>query len=133
MRPVQFHKPICKRCHDYQCLMNCILIGKTPGIEIWMPRDAPKWFSGPDILNFLNYFCTNLPKFDHRGFLSIGLAIFWYNLSEIFFGVLLNPMQVIHCNRLILYGQDRDITLKDSTIHIVYLPVLSPIQEDTKI
>ena len=88
MRPVQFHKPICKRCHDYQCLMNCILIGKTPGIEIWMPRDAPKWFSGPDILNFLNYFCPNLPKFDYGGFLSIGLAIFWYNLSENVIGVL---------------------------------------------
>ena len=68
--------------------MNCILIGKTPGIEIWMIQDDPKWFTGPNILNFLNYFCSNLPKFHYGGFLSIGLAIFWYNLSENVFGVL---------------------------------------------
>ena len=28
------------------------------------------------------YFCSNLPKFDNGGFLSVGLAIFWYNFSE---------------------------------------------------
>ena len=85
---VKVHKPISMNKHHLKSFMNCILIGKTPGIEIWMIQDDPKWFSGPNILNFLNYFCSNLPKFHYGGFLSIGLAIFWYNLSENVFGVL---------------------------------------------
>ena len=53
-----------------------------------MHLDGPEWFSGPDILNFYKYFCSNLPKIDNGGFLSIGLAIFWSNLSENIFRVL---------------------------------------------
>ena len=68
MRPVQVHKPVRMNLHNLKSLMNCILIGKTPGIEIWMIQDDPKWFSGPNILNFLNYFCSNLPKFQYGGF-----------------------------------------------------------------
>ena len=37
----------------------------------------------PNILNFVNHFCSNLPKFDKEGFLSMG-----YNLSENVVGVL---------------------------------------------
>ena len=37
---------------------------------------------------FESIFFSNFPKFDNGGFLSIGLAIFWYNLSENVFGVL---------------------------------------------
>ena len=88
MRLVQVHKPISMNKHDFQSLMTCNLIGKTPGAVILMLQNASKWFSGPNILNFLNYFCSNLPKFDYGGFLSIGLAIFWYNLSENVFWVL---------------------------------------------
>ena len=88
MRLVQVHKPISMNKHDFQSLMTCNLIGETPGAVILMLQNASKWFSGPNILNFLNYFCSNLPKFDYGGFLSIGLAIFWYNLSENVFGVL---------------------------------------------
>ena len=47
----------------FQSLMNCILIGKTPGIVIFMIRSAQKWFSGPNILNFSKHFCSNLLKF----------------------------------------------------------------------
>ena len=88
MRLVKVHKPISMNKHDFQSLMTCNLIGKTPGAVILMLQNASKWFSGPNILNFLNYFCSNLPKFDYGGFLSIGLAIFWYNLSENVFWVL---------------------------------------------
>ena len=88
MCPVQDHKPVCKRLHVFQSLMNCILIGKTPDAVISILQNPSKWFSGPNILNFLNHFCSNLPKFDYGGFLSMGLAIFWYNLSENVFGVL---------------------------------------------
>ena len=88
MRLVQVHKPISMNKHDFQSLMTCNWIGKTPGAVILMLQNASKWFSGPNILNFLNYFCSNLPKFDYGGFLSIGLAIFWYNLSENVFWVL---------------------------------------------
>ena len=56
--------------HNFQSLMNCVLIGKTPGTVILMDGDGREWFSGPNILNFLN-----LPKFDYWGFLSMGLAI----------------------------------------------------------
>ena len=88
MRPVQVHKPISMNKHHLQSRMNCILIGKTPGAVISTLQRPSKGFSGPDILNFLNYFCPNLAKFDYGGFLSIGLAIFWYNLSENVIGVL---------------------------------------------
>ena len=82
MRPVQVHEPVYMNLHNFQSLMNSVLIGKNPGTVIFMLRDASKWFSGPNILNFLNQFCLNLPKFDYWGFLSIRLVIFWYNLSE---------------------------------------------------
>ena len=86
MHLVQVHKPISMNKHGFQSLMTCNLIGKT---DPWCCHfDASKWFSGPNILNFLNYFCSNLPKFHYGGYLSIGLAIFWYNLSENVFGVL---------------------------------------------
>ena len=62
------------------------MIGKTFFIDFLMIKNDQEWFSGPNILNFLNHFCSNLPKFDYCGFLSIGLAIFWYNLSENIFG-----------------------------------------------
>ena len=94
---VKVHKPISMNKHHLKSFMNCILIGKTPGIEIWMIQDDPKWFSGPNILNFLNYFCSNLPKFHYGGFLSIGLAIFWYNLSENVFGVLKFQKEKLFC------------------------------------
>ena len=60
---------------------------QCPGAVISILQNPSKWFSGPNILNFLNYFCSK-PKFDYGGFLSIGLAIFWYNLSENVIGVL---------------------------------------------
>ena len=64
------------------------MIGKTFFIDFLMIKNDQEWFSGTNILNFLNHFCSNLPKFDYGGFLSIGLAIFWYNLPENVFGVL---------------------------------------------
>ena len=51
MRPVQVHEPVYMNLHN-QSLMNCVLIGKTPGIVISLLQDAPKGFSGPNILNF---------------------------------------------------------------------------------
>ena len=65
-----------------------MMIGKPSFIDFLMIKNDQEWFSGPNILNFLNYFCSNLPKFDYWGFLSIGLAILWYNLSENVFGML---------------------------------------------
>ena len=85
---VKVHKPISMNKHHLQSQMNCILIGKTPGPVISTLQRPSKGFSDPDILNFLNYFCPNLAKFDYGGFLSMGLAIFWYNLSENVVGVL---------------------------------------------
>ena len=52
MRPDQVHKPVCMNLHNFQSLMNCILIGKTIFIEIWMHGDACKLLSGHNILNF---------------------------------------------------------------------------------
>ena len=52
MRPVQVHKPIRMNLHDLHSRMNCILIVNTPGAVICLLQVAPKWFSGPDILNF---------------------------------------------------------------------------------
>ena len=88
MRPVQVHKPVRMNSHDLQSWINCILIVKTIGAVVCLIQVDSKGFSGPDILNFKKYFCPNLPKFDYGGFLSIGLAIIWYNLSENIFGVL---------------------------------------------
>ena len=63
MHPVKVHQPICMNLQNLQSLMNSILIGKTPGIVIFMNGSAQKWFSGPNILNFENIFvqiCSNL-------------------------------------------------------------------------
>ena len=78
----QVHEPGRLKKTNIQSLMNSILIGKTPGTVIFIIEDPRKWFSGPNILNFWKHFCSNLLKFDYWGFLSTGLAIFWYNLSE---------------------------------------------------
>ena len=52
MRPVKVHKPVRMNSHDFQSLMNCILIGKTPGAVICLIQVDSKGFSCPDILNF---------------------------------------------------------------------------------
>ena len=88
MCPVEVHKPVRMNSHDFQSLMNCILIGKTPGAVICLIQVDSKGFSCPDILNFKNHFCSNLPEFDYGEFLSIGLVIFWYNWSGNVIGVL---------------------------------------------
>ena len=71
MRLVQVHKPISMNKHDFQSLMTCNLIGKTPGAVILMLQNASKWFSGPNILNFLNHFCSNLHKEAQGNFLRL--------------------------------------------------------------
>ena len=48
----QVHEPVDKSWQLKQSLMNCVLIGKTPGIVISLIQDNPKGFSGPNILNF---------------------------------------------------------------------------------
>ena len=45
--------------------MNCILIEKTIFIEILMDGDGCKWLSCTNIPNFLDYFYSNIPKFDY--------------------------------------------------------------------
>ena len=54
MCPVQVHKPVRMNSHDFQSLMNCTLIGKTPGAVICLIQVDSKGFSGPAIIN--NFF-----------------------------------------------------------------------------
>ena len=55
------------------------MVGKTPGIEIWIVRDSPEWFSGHNILKFHEYFCSNWLNFYLNGFLFSGIATFLGN------------------------------------------------------
>ena len=50
----------------FQSLMNCILIGKTPGIVISTFQHAPKWFSEPKIFNFLENFWLTVEPFSQQ-------------------------------------------------------------------
>ena len=52
------------------------MVRKTPGIEIWIVRDSPEWFSGPNILKFPKCFCSNLLNYFCKGFLFSGFATF---------------------------------------------------------
>ena len=45
---------------------------KIEKVEIWRDREGPEWFSGPNIIEILQHFCSNLLNFDHQRFLCSG-------------------------------------------------------------